>query len=138
MYIISVQSSIVNLHLSYNHITNIYLTRSSLAVNNLLPRWICISGTQSTSDTSHAMQAVLIDDAPFWNLTLKPILIISDWYVTARSSGHIFIHNGNFLIGNLLSEIRKYYLPTSQYIFLLGTALRKMASSLRGNVLHFG
>lgn len=133
MNIISVQSSIVNLNLSYNHITNISLTRPSLAVNNMLPpRWICISGTQSTSDTSHVMQAVLIDNAPFWNFTLKPILIVSNWYVTARSTGHIFTHNGNFLIGNILSEIRKYYLPTSQYIFLLGTALRKMASSLSG------
>lgn len=133
MNIISVQSSIVNLNLSYNHITNISLTRPSLAVNNMLPpRWICISGPQSTSDTSHVMQAVLIDNAPFWNFTLKPILIVSNWYVTARSTGHIFTHNGNFLIGNILSEIRKYYLPTSQYIFLLGTALRKMASSLSG------
>lgn len=101
MNIISVQSPIVNLNLSYNHITNISLTSPLLAVNNMLPpRWICISGTQSTSDTSHVMQAVLIDNAPFWNFTLKPILIVSNWYVTARSTGHIFTHNRQYTVWN--------------------------------------
>lgn len=103
---------------SYIYITNIHLTRPSLAVNTLLlPRWlhVCISGPHSTSGTSHLRYqpchaAVLIDDASLKNFTLKSIL--TDWYFTLKPTGHIKTHRQCLHRQHtaLLSKIRKYYL----------------------------